>query len=585
MLRVMRLPLASLRPEMREGLESLPEFMRLLAVPQEVKDLIAIPQIDGDYVNFFVYLQGGVDILPCQNAAPSFSAEQSLLKFNYETRRVALLNALSTNTSHEAEFLRILLNNIQHMVVIDKSVPVIVPFLDAAIPLIPLVAPVAAATATATTAMATKHALCGTFIWILLALALLGGSIFAYFTLLYPWPFDTEQKIAAAVSDVEKQKANELLLQKLDGLVDKTNLRLEQAYSLLGQKEAQGAISAADLLAKLQAQDLSNELADAKKAQQDAETALVKTQKEAEDALIKMQQERADESARLKAERLEAERIAQEQAEAARLEVARLEGELAARREAEAKRIAALKQATKAVVVEEKKPAPQPPAVEKKPEPQPEKTQDESLPKCETIRKQGKLPVLLMAIDGSGSMLLKMKDGQLRMDSAMQATNTVIDRVDKNVDIHAFGIQGCPFARDYGLFSSKERSNLKSRLQALDPRKHKNPEYIFTPFVSALMSMNSAAPRNADAVGIIISDGLDTCYDAPNFNICTLAKEIHAKRPKLKINIIYMGDPEELSQIKCVSEITNGKVYSPDNTSQLIKNIKQASETLVQVCR
>ena len=75
-----------------------------------------------------------------------------------------------------------------------------------------------------------------------------------------------------------------------------------------------------------------------------------------------------------------------------------------------------------------------------------------TLPKCETIVKQGKMPNLIIATDGSGSMINLLSDGSMRIDAAIKAAHALIDQVDKNVPIRLFGIQGCPLARDYGTF-------------------------------------------------------------------------------------------------------------------------------------
>lgn len=546
MLRVMRLPLASLRPEFREGFLALPAFLQSLNVNPEAKSLIANYQIDGDYVNFFVLMQGGVEVLPCGAGGPQFTPQQSTMQVNFENRRTALLNTPVDPSNPAAAFLRTLLQNPQYMVTVDQSIPVLIPFVDNHAFIAPMAGAAAAGVAAASTATAAATAgrSLGGLLWTCLLVLLLCGSFFAYYKLLYPWPFQNEQKIA----EFKRQKELELLDQKLAFLIDKTDMRLEHALLIAGQREAQGALGAYSLLANLQAKDQEAAIAAAQQAQKEAEDEAAKAKAEAE----QMAKEKAEaEAERLAKEKAEAERLAKEKAEAERL---------AQEKAAAAAKSKATQTATTTAAAK-------------------------SLPKCETIKKQGKLPLLLLALDGSGSMTNTMSDGKTRMESAFKAANTLIDRIDKNVDIHAYGIQGCPFARDIGVFSSGSRAQLKGALSGLDPRKFKNPGFVFTPLISALQAIGEAAPANVDSVAIVISDGLDSCYDGPKMTLCELAGKIHARKPQLKIHVVFLGNMDEFYDVQCVAKITNGQVYKPSNTSQLVKNIEQASQTLVKVCQ
>ena len=205
------------------------------------------------------------------------------------------------------------------------------------------------------------------------------------------------------------------------------------------------------------------------------------------------------------------------------------------------------------------------------------------LPKCTTIIAQGKMPQLILATDGSGSMLDFMPDGTLRIQAAIDAAFEVVSSVDHNVPIRLFGMQGCPLARDYGTFSGNNRAALQRAIAQTNPLLSPRPLQVLTPLVSALKGMANVAGTNNDAVGILISDGLDTCNNTRNTDLCSLAREIHAAKPKLKINVVLIGD--EASSARCVAQITGGKVYRPENAHELAKSLKQAAQSLVKVCQ
>lgn len=206
-----------------------------------------------------------------------------------------------------------------------------------------------------------------------------------------------------------------------------------------------------------------------------------------------------------------------------------------------------------------------------------------TLPKCETIVKQGKMPNLIIATDGSGSMINLLSDGSMRIDAAIKAAHALIDQVDKNVPIRLFGIQGCPLARDYGTFSGNERQRLKASVAKTNPMLQSIPFQVLTPLVSGMRGMASAAPKNADSIGVLISDGVDTCDGTEDLNLCEVARQIHISKPRLKIHVVLIG--EDAPDAKCIADITGGKVYKPGNTKALIEDLKNAGKSLQKVCQ
>lgn len=418
MLRVMRLPIASLPAEYRPILEELDSFVAMLPLDPVVKSLIAISEIDGDFVNFYANKQGGVEQLSCTQSGPVFTSLQSQAQLNYESRRNILLNCPVDPKLPAAAYLKQILQMPQYMVVIDHAEPVIIPFVSAA------------GQAVWSSQQTQSKTGGGILKWlvILLLLVILG---LGYWKFLYPWPF-----------------AKEISTQDPASTVNQSALPVESSP---------------------------------------------------------------------------------------------------------------LEQASS---VEQSKP----------------------LPQCREILQSGQLPLVFLAVDASASMILPMDDGSLRMNSALQAVKTLTERIDANIKIQLLGIHGCPVAKNYGVFAFQERNALVDKVQSIGAALYNATDLIDTPLISAIQTIGELAPVDTEAAGIIISDGLDSCSNTAQVDICQLAEQIHMSRPRLKLHILYLGKEEDVQQISCVAKLTNGSLYRPENTEQLLENIKHASQTLVRIC-
>ena len=571
MLRIMRLRAADLASSWQEAAAELPELISKLSsqLPAECVPLIATASADGEFINFHTPLSGGVSLLPLLQGKPLFNSKtQGVAAKLWEERRALWLQALqpylqvdkaqgasrkkgstARYTPNAALYLALLLQYPQHLFVIDGHEPVLVPFwqqefydsLTKAQPQLTAVgagalgaatvaaaAPTAARAATMPTpnddAQRSRHA--RSWLWWFLPLLFLLGLGVLYGLFVYPWPFlqSHEPDYASMRAALEESIArDEQALERNLALQKQVALRLELAEQLAANRKLQ------------EQQEL---LADT------AKTQVLLNEIELLQAKVNLKLQAAQEAAaQAAADKAAAEKAA---AEKAALEAA-----------------AALATAQKQAQATNT-------------------TTTIKLPKCEVIVKNGQMPQLVLASDGSGSMLNKMSDGSLRINAAMQAASALVDKVDKNVPIHLFGLQGCPLARDYGVFSGAERSKLKAAIRQINPRMSFNPLQVMTPLVSGMRGMAGVVPKNVDAVGILISDGVDTCQQTAKLNLCTVAREIHAQKPKLKIHVVLIGD--DAPDAKCVADITGGKVYRPNNTAALVSDLQKAGQTLVRVC-
>ena len=203
------------------------------------------------------------------------------------------------------------------------------------------------------------------------------------------------------------------------------------------------------------------------------------------------------------------------------------------------------------------------------------------LPKCSVLRKEGKMPQMVIAFDGSSSMFeTDMGYGVSRLDAAIKAADALVKSTDKNVNIGLVEINGCPVSKNYGFFSGKERSKLLNYIHYINPYNYDGK----TPLVHGLNTMTDMVDGvKSDAVGVLISDGEDTCPFTSDMDVCVIAKNIHAQKPRLKIHTILIGD--NAREASCIAKYTGGKVYSAKNASQIISNLKAAGASVQKVCK
>lgn len=243
-----------------------------------------------------------------------------------------------------------------------------------------------------------------------------------------------------------------------------------------------------------------------------------------------------------------------------------------ARKAAQEAEAAALKEAKLSRV--EPVPAPQPaPAVVKEPK--------RKLPRCSVLREQKKLPELIMAVDGSYSMMeedVRASGGwQTRLTSAHEAALQLVDNIDRNVTVGLVEISGCNFGSIIrGKYGAQGRSALKNNITNIFPKDNG------TALVKGIYAMANMVTGKGESVGILLSDGLDTCLGTANVNLCQVASEIHSRLPNFKINVVMIGS--EAEKLRCVAEITGGKVYTPRSAGEFSSQLQAAGATLKEVC-
>lgn len=202
-------------------------------------------------------------------------------------------------------------------------------------------------------------------------------------------------------------------------------------------------------------------------------------------------------------------------------------------------------------------------------------------PLCKVLEQKKAFPRLIIGFDGSGSMLENDYDFNInhnRLNLAKNAVAAILPKIDKRVSVGIVEINGCPLAINRGMFPASNQGQILGIVNSIFP----NPNNARTPLGSGLMAIGNMASDNADDVGVLITDGLDTC-NGPE--MCSLARSIHKMKPNLKIHLIAISDSS--LQAKCVADITGGKVYTPRNVNDFSHYIQELSQDVTQgrVCR
>src|SRR5574344_1297467 len=283
-----------------------------------------------------------------------------------------------------------------------------------------------------------------------------------------------------------------------------------------------------------------------------------------------VEEPKSDIQSRIGDDILKAEEAAKAQAEADRLkaeEEAKAKAEAARLKAEEAKKAAAAKAAKEAAAKEA--------AAKAKAE---KEANAKKIPKCKTLQEQGKMPQMAIAFDGSESMMLPYGYTN-RIKAAKSAATDLVRTIDKNVQIGLVEINGCPSAKNRGFFSPSNRAGLLGAINNINPYAYDGK----TPLVNGLNELSHMLDGvNNEAVGILISDGEDTCPFTANMDVCTVASRIHQRQPKLKIHTILIGD--SIDSAACIARNTGGKVFKPKDASQIDAQLKQAGATLKKVC-
>lgn len=156
-----------------------------------------------------------------------------------------------------------------------------------------------------------------------------------------------------------------------------------------------------------------------------------------------------------------------------------------------------------------------------------------------------------------------------RLSVAKKSASSILDKIDPNIDVGFVALNYCPNATNSGFYAPKKRAALKKKIRSMYP--NLNHPIGGTPLYSGLKQAASMVDGvKRDAFILLISDGIDTCQQG---DVCQLAQSLARAKPKLKINVVDIGNAKAAN---CAARVTGGKVFTANNPSQVTKMINQA---------
>ena len=171
-----------------------------------------------------------------------------------------------------------------------------------------------------------------------------------------------------------------------------------------------------------------------------------------------------------------------------------------------------------------------------------------------------------------------------RSVAAKEAVTHLINDIPNAVDIGLVELQSCvskspevSAAISHGIFTGAQRTELKNKVQNMTVRDHRVPGTpIYEGIEKALTLLDG---KKREALIVLITEGNGDCTER---KICTLMESVAKERPKLKVNIVSINSPWNVTD--CLAKSTGGQIFDHDMTSQekLTDAIKQAMKPVQQ---
>ncbi len=243
------------------------------------------------------------------------------------------------------------------------------------------------------------------------------------------------------------------------------------------------------------------------------------------------------------------------------------------------------------------KPKPEP---EPKPKPQPVKTGRVDNYACVKDKTESP-PDFVTIFDTSGSMLLNIKANRAdedwitetnrlyenydnhprraallasptREEVGKQAYVRMLYNLHPDINTRLITFNGCQKPVDHGVFSNVQRRQLVTRLSQIKA-------YDGTPLAASLrLAASKVNGVSKDAMIVMFVDGEDGCGE----NICQLASQLAASKPRLQVNIV---DISGAGLSNCVAQATKGRVYNSQDAKRINALFLEATKELSNKCQ
>ena len=152
-----------------------------------------------------------------------------------------------------------------------------------------------------------------------------------------------------------------------------------------------------------------------------------------------------------------------------------------------------------------------------------------------------------------------------RFDDARAALETIAPKVHPQTTLGLVTLDGCDAITNHGFFQQGDRQRF---LNALDDSRKSGGSPIARAMERAGNSLSQA--QAGSSIMLIITDGNETCGGNP----CAVAAQLKQQVPNLVINVISVVND---SNLRCVADVTGGKVYHASDVSDIERNMQQAT--------
>ena len=186
-----------------------------------------------------------------------------------------------------------------------------------------------------------------------------------------------------------------------------------------------------------------------------------------------------------------------------------------------------------------------------------------------------------VVLDASGSMNVKLPDGQTRIDAAKNAVADLVARMDPNtrLALRAYGHQSVTQKKDcqdtallVGFAPvASNKAEVAAQARALQARG-------YTPITYALTAaaQDTASEESGERMVVLVSDGQETCASDP----CVAARALAAADAKLVIHTIGFGvGAAARTQLQCIANVARGRYFDASSASDLAGMLGQATVT------
>lgn len=160
---------------------------------------------------------------------------------------------------------------------------------------------------------------------------------------------------------------------------------------------------------------------------------------------------------------------------------------------------------------------------------------------------------------------LRVLSSPTREEVAKQAYGHMLTSLHPDIDTRLITFAGCGSVIDHGVHNHQQRPQLLERLT-------QSKAEDGTPLAQSLrVAASQVDGVNKDAMIILFIDGEDGCGE----NVCALAGQLAAEKPRLQINVV---DVSGNGLSSCAARLTNGRIYSSQDAEQINAVFLEAAE-------